>query len=298
MDRASIGWVVAVGLITLFAMDALAQPQDKAQQRCINALNKSLERVWSAAAKNVSTCIRWGTTENLPPGVADMESCVAMDVNGRVARAVSAAMDAEASACSTPPDFGATDAATIAAAARSGAEAMYHDIFGADLDASLWTKSTYKEAAACHRSLASLFARCATTRLQEFGRCKKNGLRSAGGQPPAIQSEADLTAECSMIGGDPLTAQPDPRFKIAKLCYSTGILTQDDKIEKVLIDRCKNRLTVAEGNSIPECGFVGGRECIRDRIACRQCEAMVAADNLSRDCDLFDNQVSDGSCPP
>lgn len=299
MTRGSVGSAVAVGLITLFAMDALAQPQDKAQQRCINALNKSLERVWSAAAKNVSTCIKWGTTENLPPGVPDMESCISMDVKGRVARAVSSAMKAEASSCTTAPDFGATDAATLAAAAVGDAVEMYHDVFGADLDASLWTNSTFKEAASCHRSLASLFAKCASVRLKEFNKCKKSGLRSAGGQPPAIQSEVELSAECLTVGGDPSTAQPDPRFKIAKLCYSLGILVDDDNIEKVL-DRCQNRNGVPTSVAVPGCDALptATRICIRDSIACRACKSMVATDALSRDCDLFDNGTVDGSCPP
>lgn len=150
----------------------------------------------------------------------------------------------------------------------------------------------------CQRRVATAIARCGTIRLRNFNRCKKQGV---GGSSPTIQSGLDLEEQCLMQEGDPTTGQPDPKEKIARACSRDGLPVEKDRILKEMNKHCVSGVDPAV--AFPACPggfswFSIREQCFVPRATCRFCLAVVGGDNLSRDCDLFDNGVADASCPP
>jgi predicted dienelactone hydrolase len=108
--------------------------ETKEQQGCINELNKGLEQVSKAQAKDIAKCIKDGAMGKLPQGQT-IEDCVLADTKGKIAKARQKMATKAADGCTAPlPDFGPTDPNSVGEAAVGKELAMIHDIFGSDLD--------------------------------------------------------------------------------------------------------------------------------------------------------------------
>ncbi len=81
----------------------------------------------------------------------------------------------------------------------------------------------------------------------------------------------------------------DPRGLIAKVCGA--------KLAQEINDHCSG---VDTSLAIPGCGTPDLAQlatCVDRLVGCELCLALNAADNLVRDCDDFDDGLSNGSCP-
>jgi mono/diheme cytochrome c family protein len=251
-------------------------PQNAAQQGCINALNKNLARVAKAQGRDISLCIRDFAQAEL---TGQLEDCLTADRKGKVLRAKNRTISDQTRLCTLPPDFGATDAASVNAIAVQKELDLIHDVLGSDLDLSVITESADEAAASCQLAVVKRAHKCQDVKLLEFNKCKKTGLRDL-----SIQSAADLEA-CMGV---------DPKGKITKACHPvTGRIAQD------LANRC-----VEEGVDLlvafPPCADADPTDvasCIDRAVECRVCLALNAGDGLARDCDDFDDGVTNGSCP-
>ena len=99
-----IGHFVALSLtLALFAAPALAQIP-KAEQQCINELNKNLAKVAKTQGKDICSCIKDGSKGKLSGQT--IEQCSTADNDGKVAKAKQKALDKGGDKCPSAPPFG------------------------------------------------------------------------------------------------------------------------------------------------------------------------------------------------
>jgi hypothetical protein len=252
----------------------LVQPQNEAQQSCINELNKGLGKVAKAQGKNLYTCLKNGAKGRL--GVQTIEACLTADKRGKVAKAKQQTLAKARPKCAEPPDFGATDPNTVNQAAISGTLDMLHDIFGLDLDGGVVISAASNPTGSrCQTDIVKQASRCWDTKLKEFNRCKKQGLRAT----LPFNRASDLEG-CMGV---------DLKGKILKACVT--------KLAERIGGRCTGVDTAAAfpGCNTGDLGELG--ECLDRQIKCRVCLALNEADGLARDCDLFDDGTDNESCP-
>jgi len=250
----------------------LASVQTKEQQGCINALNKSFARVAKSQGKYVCGCIKDGAKDKLP---GTIEECLLPDViDGQVAKAVQKALSAESKKCAgTPPTFGATGADVLSNTAIQKELDLVHDVFGADLDGVIIREAKDKPDSKCQQAAAKAVKKCQDAKLKDFNSCKKNGLRDG-----SIQSFVDLQG---CMGAD-------LKGKVTKACES--------KLDATITSKCGGLDLAA---LFPGCGTGNAAalgECLDRLVECRVCQALNAADALSRDCDDFDDGLTNASC--
>jgi DNA-binding beta-propeller fold protein YncE len=260
-------------------------PQSPGQQSCITAMNKNLEKVTKAHGNEISKCIRNGAKGR----IASINACVAGAASSsRVVKASGKTSSAETQRCSLEtPDFGFSGAATVNAAAIQKDVDLIDDVFGSDLDAAILKEGPAKGTSKCQQSVWKALQKCQSATLKEFYSCKRTGLKNL-----SIQNTASLEACMGQ----------DPRGKIAKAC-DQGTITGpgSDKIRKTLYTKCIQK-DVDLAIAFPACGVTGDgaatHACLEAPVACRVCLALNQADDLAKNCDLFDDGFSNGSCAP
>jgi len=250
-----------------------------AEQRCVNALNKGLRKVSKTQAKEFLSCIADHAKGTL--GAMTIEQCAAADRKSKLAKATSKVSDSDARDCATvSPPFGATGGDVVSTAAVNVVTGLSGDLFGADLDAAVLANLSPTQAASkCQQAVAKSLARCEDAHLNEFVKCKKEGLKSG-----SILVPAGITA----CVGD------DPRGRIAKSCDATG-----GKVRASLDASCDG---VDLASAFPgRCALADSAavaQCLHEAALCRACRGANSADALEADCDPVDDGLENGSCVP
>ncbi len=249
----------------------LASVQAKDQQSCINALNKSFARVSKAQGKYLCGCIKDGAKDKLP---GTIEECLLPAViDGQVAKAVQKALSAESKKCAgILPTFGATDADMLSNTAIQKELDLVHAVFSSDLDLVIIREAEDKPDSKCQQAAAKAVKKCQDAKLKDFNSCKKNGLKDG-----SIQSFVDLQG---CMGAD-------LKRKVTKACESN--------LDATIRSKC-GRLDLAAlfpGCGTPDRGALS--DCLDRLVECRVCKALNAADALSRDCDDFDDGLTNAS---
>lgn len=290
--------VVVVGVLQLWlapGLEAFAAELTKAEQGCVNVLNKDLSKVDKAATKQISGCLkRHAAGKALDPkdaAVDTLEECIVHDGSGKLEKATDKTAADFVKHCggSAFPSFGATDALTVNTAGSQIGVDLVHSVFGPLLDqvGLLPTKSEDKGAANCQAGVWKAVTRCGQTKLKEFLNCKKKEMAGKGVAGPIDSADA-LRDACLGVGA---AGQPDDKGKIAKRCSDP---------EKGIARQVENKCVGENlGTLFPGCGTTTVAEtavCMDELASCRVCKAINAADGLDRDCDLFDDGALDGSC--
>jgi cysteine-rich repeat protein len=276
-------------LVPGLAFGQLSRPQ----QRCVRALNGGLAKVAEAQGRVNTDCVRKGrkgNTSKLGPG-GTIESCVTDDLKARVARKQQQTVERESKRCKEPlPSFGATDAATLNAAAKDQELALIHDVFGVNIDAAIVVVgaegSPETVTSKCQEKIAAQTQKCMDTRLREFNRCKINGLRGSKTQTlyPGADDPFDDAGDLELCMGW------DRKSQIGR-CRTT-------LFEKIEVNcECVPRGIAARGAcfDVPDPDLA---DCLDRLTACRSCLAINEGDGLSQDCDVFDDGEANGTCPP
>ncbi len=250
-------------------------PQDKDQQKCINALNKNFAKVAKTQGKDNCSCIKDFAKAKL---TGTIESCLTSDLKGKVAKAKSKTESDESKNCAASrPDFGATSSSVVNAAAVQKELDLIHDIFGSDLDTAIFTEEADKDLSKCQQQAAKQVKKCQDTKLKEFNKCKKSGLKDE-----SIRSPAEL-AVCM---GE------DPKGKITKACETKLSDTLSKKFGSAVI------ATAFPGECSDSASLADLGDCLDRPVECRVCLGLNAAAALNRDCDDFDHGLTNGTCPP
>lgn len=260
---------------------------DKPAVKCIAARNKQFAKVDGRIDSQVGHCLKahsMGKPFDSGEGVSTVEDCVDADRKGKIEKAANKARAVDQKLCSEAfPGFAASDVETVLGAADLRGRDLASDVFGVDLE-SLVLRTTDKAASKCQLKTWKALAKCNKRRIGSFVKCKKKGLLRG-----EIASSAELESACLMQDSDPQTGQADPKGKIAKSCSDP-----EKGIGKPLLKNCSD---LALDSLFPGCADAQATSaCLDGLVACRVCRALNVADELSRNCDAFDNTLDDGSC--
>jgi hypothetical protein len=100
-------------------------------------MNRAFDLVARAQARVHKTCINAAINDKPFPGdptPATLHDCLQSDPDGEVSEAQQYTMQAEAQYCSTLPDFGYSDAATVNAAAVIDEQQNIYGMFGPNIN--------------------------------------------------------------------------------------------------------------------------------------------------------------------
>ncbi len=276
-------------LLAAGAMSAgVAQAQTKGQIDCINTINKDYSKLEATQAKDLLGCLGdWYKLMGVAPA-STLEHCLLYVRMGKVGATLQRLIDDAASRCQgndgegapLAPDFGPSgDGAIPGGIGVDQPTDLLHDVFGADLDAAILASAgPTLNTAKCQQAVARTLAKCSATRTKTFLGCLKTGLRGD------ITDDASFAATCLMQGAVDTTGQSDERGKIAKACSAA--------LAGAVSKKC---VGVDLATAFP--GLVDATAEELDRsAACRACLSLSQANEVARDCDLFDNAASDLTC--
>ena len=282
--RARFALVAATALALLLVPQGLvwAQAQEKGKQLCINQINKNFAKLAKVQSKEIMGCIG-RRSKGLLDGT--IEQCMTADSKGKVAKAIEKILAKEEAKCSDPlPDFAYTTGSTAADAAIDKEISLIHSIFGSDLDASLVLAFFNKNASRCQADVLKTAQGCQSAKLKAFNLCKKEAIK--GRKVDAVTSAEELQDACLSL--DASGGTPDPKGTIAKACEA--------KLGAKIKGKCDKK-NVDMGMVFP--GFDPNdnlREWVESKVDCQACRAIVIADGLNQNCDLFDDGVANASC--
>lgn len=259
--------VAAMAVAACIPGIAGAQVVPNDQAKCIDAINGSMRKVALTVSKATRSCASAAANGALAPQT--MAQCVA--ASPKVQKLVSYALLKADHACNgNAPAFGPPSVSAHAALAAAAGGDLLRDFFGAVPDLALSINPTV---AACQGTVLKAMEKCEDVRLNQFNKCKKEGLKRG-----FVTSAAELQSVCLGSGA----TQPDPTGgKIAKLCLTSPTAQ--------IQSRCG---AVDVALAFPGCAAstVGGvATCVDSRIRCRVCNLLNAVDGLARDCDVFDD---------
>lgn len=269
----SIAGLVA-GLVLCLPAFASAQFATPADRQCIEAINLGVRKVAGASAKQLRVCAGYSADGLLgPQSIAD---CATALVQGPVAKALLAS----GRKCGgVPPTFGPPSITAPPGLAVAAGAAILVELFGASPEAAFTDEAATRS---CQGAILKEMQRCLDARLSGFNRCKKEGLKRG-----FVRTAEELETTCLGTGAE----QPDPSGGgIAKRCVEHPTST--------VAAKCTAR-GVALDQAFPGCGVANDAAlgaCFDERIRCRACLLLNAADGLARDCDVFDDGTADASC--
>ncbi len=264
--------------------------------KCVDQMNNRARRVGQLAGNSDAKCVKKG------PG--DVTACVDDALEPKTDKQEQKLIDKFADFCAVAVpawgvnglsccEGGANDGATcvspaactggtctpgacISAAAEAAAGAIAHDLFGATV-----TVSSDRVIAGCQAKVIQKAGKLYTGRWKSFRTCKKNNFT-------LITSDADLKTIC--LG---------PPQNDAKNFIDNAL----GKLFEAVQLKCVDKGVTPVGGAFPGvCTAVADgsfADCVEQRVACRLCGAINVADAIvpPLDCDLFDDGVSNASCP-
>lgn len=265
-------------LALLSASAAVGQPQNTAQQKCINKLNKDGAGVAKAQGKENATCVKKAGKNQLT-GTA--QACLTADTKLKVQGKKDKTVADQAAFCGTTPNYGYTSAPTVNAAAVDGQLDLVADVFGANLDAAVIDCGTSSAGCKCQSKIIKDVEKLAKTKLGIFVKCKKQALKAGATSVAAL-------AAC-VTGPDPNSISADAKGKILK---------DLNKINADIGAECDT--PGVTGTAFPgSCTSLSGtalRDCLDARVECRVCQTINEMDGLFINCDLFDDGLANASC--
>ena len=268
----------------------IERPQSRDQQKCINNLNKGAAKVMKRQGGEILSCLKNASRETL---LGTLEECLTDDIKGKVLREQGKLNDnvGPGSSCDDPnanePDFGFSSAATGGQASVDKELRLVHSIFGGDLDSGVIVLADPDKAASkCQQAVWKAVQKCQDTKIKVFGSCKKNELKGKNPSETEVGTAQQLQDACLGVGAGGI---PDPKLKIHGKCFF--------RILKAIDKKCGGLDTAALFPGCLTADELELRRCLDAFIECEVCKALNEIDVLSRDCDLFDDGVANGSCP-
>ncbi len=270
------GAVLSVALALCLAIPATAQIP-KEDQKCITTFTKSLRKVAKKHGKGVKKCLSKFASGALV--AQSPEACIIDDPGAKLAAVINKSITKANDKCAAGfPPFGTSSPIAAMTDAVLMQIDLMHQSIGPNLDLNLIaTPSDAK----CQSKVGAALLKCEDTRVKEYFKCQKLGLRSG-----AITDGATLADTCL---GTALNPQPDPKGRIASKCGT--------KVAAAIVKHCATTdlmqafvpCNAADASSLTN--------CLSSESACQVCRMLNAAGGVVRDCDAFDDgDDANGSC--
>lgn len=263
-----------VDLVSLgVAAPPIDDPQTGPQQKCLTGLNKALAKVVKAQAKLNEFCVKAATKGK----ESSAQTCVLVDPKGKVQKASEKAMKTDEKKCQKSPDqlptFSYVPASFAYYAAMSEGQAYLGDLLGPNADVAI---PSDRGEAGCQQGVLKSGDKALLAIVAEAIKAKKAALKNGAGSPEELES-----AMLAALSGSK---------KVPKLV---------GKVEATAGKKCAD---VTDLNFLfPGTAAFGATpasvagEAIRAGH-CRACRVLNTFDDLSLDCDLFDDGVGNASC--
>ncbi len=257
---------IAIGIIAAMTFglsaNAFADAQTKAQQKCINSNNKGMAKVAGAENKAVAKCVKTAAKD----GTTNYQSC--SSANPKPGLAATKNCSKETKVCTEAPDFGHTSCGNVNFNSIQQADIFADDIFG--VPAGVTSCSSDKDGCKCQGKAYKASLKVYKSRMKDYNKCKKLGLKD---KAAAFDDVVDLNG---CVGSD-------LKGKVAKA---------ETKLDGAITKKCSANVANPFPNVFSECQNLNGANlgtCMKERVRCHVCLTEVASDNLTRDCDQFDD---------
>ena len=253
-------------------------------QRCISKMNKRGAAVAKAQHAVNALCLAGAAKGALPAGVPTAQACLSADPNTKVAKAQAKTLSVEAAKCipSDLPNFAYEGGAVVNAAGVAQPIGLVEDLFGADLDAAVRPKLTDKAGARCQKNVLN-----ATQQLS-------NGLyKSAFREKKLLLAGKD---DGTLARSDAVLALLLGEFLLAD---ATGkIAAQEASVRTAVRTSCTaGILDTAFPGCAPSASLNEMASCAIGAARCRFCRGFNAFDGIAIDCEAFDDDLANASCP-
>lgn len=265
-------------------------------QKCVERMNNGARRIADRSQKSDAKCVKTSS------GLAT--ACVDAPAERKTLSAQQSLLDDFIAQCNPVPAWGVeatscctgggpndgdpcTDSSTCGGAEcraggcmaeipELGMNELTHDLYGAAVAVSPESKTRK-----CQYSVSRAVGKLYMEHWKGLRLCKRDEFA-------AILNDADLKAQC-------LEPEPDPKGKLQKRTAKLGAVVQS---------RCFNKSVTGLGSVFP--GACAGepdismKECLAEQTACRFCRAANIVDAILPpvDCELFDDGLANGTCPP
>ena len=270
--------LVVVGVAAIAAPPARAQIIPSKEQACITAFNKTIWKIGRTQADLVKRCLR-EFAAGIPTAI-DIETCMRSNRGGKLATAVAKGNATIASKCSgVTPAFGVSAFDPAAVTAALAPINLVHGALAPDLSNGILPNSAD---ATCQSRVAAAILTCHDTRLQNFLKCQRIGMKNG-----FITGGASLTDVCLGTGDHP---QPD-----------LGRITVDCdlKVAKEIARSCPTTPLPLGFAACATTDPAALGACVDRMAACNACRYLNETDGLGRDCDrLDDGNGGNGTCGP
>ena len=251
------------------------EPPNAAARRCIGRYNDLLRLAARRRGRVLDDCVD-AAGRGFEP---DPAACLTSDPGGRIAMKeaqLGALFSGGGCDGSEPIQQGAANGS---AAHRQQQIGLVHDLFGSSL---VGLEPRDRDGARCQERVARRALELYDAQLDAFGACKRAGLDSG-----AILDAGSLEAAC-------LTPRiPDSRGRIAarvrRLDSDARLQCGDlgDPLSALFPGSCADAVSADDLAA-----------CVQQRVSCRVCTTLNAADGMTRDCDAVDDGELNESCGP
>jgi cysteine-rich repeat protein len=246
----------------------LAAPPTKADQACVNEVNKRFAGVLKARGKVASKCLKYFARGK----ESDFDLCSTGDARGKVEKARAKTVGGEQKKCGeTLFAIGYQGADAANDAANGQASAAISDLFGAPANPA---SGAEKDIASCQAEVVRSLTKLEDALAKALNKAKKDALK--GKKVSQAQTAGQLAA--ALV----------PAFADAKV---TGLAS---RAEAKIPGRCPDGdLTASFPGRCDATSAASLASCTAQRARCRVCLAIEAADGLDLDCD----SLSGAPCP-
>ncbi len=273
-------------LAFIAAPGALLAELPKAEQTCINKINKDGVKVQAAQFNVNNGCLKDALKTSLTPG-AVADACIEADAKNKVGKKRASTVADVTKKCGSPPTLFFSGATVTNDAGEETAKELLRDVFGPALG-SLLSCDTHKNECKCQSKVNNRVSKMERSMAKTWLRCKKAALK--GSKEPFSPGGAISNAELEQCIDNPILAgghsvAGDTKGAIAK----TG-----DQLRKTAEQFCGFGVAdefaggaCAGFSTPPSIDGPGLRDCVQAHARCRLCEMVNLTDALAVDCDAF-----------
>jgi hypothetical protein len=247
------------------------EPQTKAQQKCLVALNQAAAKVARAQTKVNEKCLKDASKGK----ESSLQGCAISDPKDKVLKASLKVMKADDKKCQADgrPSFSYVAGSGLYVIAMDEGLSFLQDLLGADPDLAIRSD---KSEVGCQGKVLKLSDKLIDVILKEAIKAKKQAL--AQGAASADQLQAAIEAA---------------------LGAAEKLLRAEDKVVQTAEKKCAE--VVDLGAVFPGAVSVGTTPAdvsshAIENARCRACRLLNQFDALDMDCDAFDEGATNGSC--